>query len=216
MEKVFLKQLLTKEPLFHTVWLYIIAHDGETISLASIAQHVNISTMYANKILAWGIQAMDDLKVFYSPARVDGGFIITFTKPSAPDVNGKKYQSNDNHRQIIDYLNLKAKTEFRHNSKSTILKINARFAENYSVQDFLKVIDIKVAEWINTESEKYLRPETLFGPKFESYLNQKINGQTIKETQLRKPSNIERTFQTGRNVVDKIFRDSERRQPEAD
>ena len=37
------------------------------------------------------------------------------------------------------------------------------------------VIDKKCAEWIGTEYEKYLRPETLFGTKFEGYLNARIN-----------------------------------------
>ena len=34
------------------------------------------------------------------------------------------------------------------------------------------MIEKKAKEWMGTEMEKYLRPETLFGPKFEGYLNQ--------------------------------------------
>ena len=41
------------------------------------------------------------------------------------------------------------------------------------VDDFKKVIDTKAAEWLGTDMEKFLRPQTLFGSKFESYLNQK-------------------------------------------
>ena len=42
------------------------------------------------------------------------------------------------------------------------------------MEDFKKVIDIKVQEWgKNEKMNKYLRPETLFGTKFESYLNEK-------------------------------------------
>ena len=40
------------------------------------------------------------------------------------------------------------------------------------MDDFIAVIDKKTAEWMGTKWEKFLRPETLFGPKFESYLNQ--------------------------------------------
>jgi hypothetical protein len=40
------------------------------------------------------------------------------------------------------------------------------------------VIDNKVSEWKNTEMAKFIRPETLFGTKFESYLNQK-KGKTL-------------------------------------
>ena len=57
--------------------------------------------------------------------------------------------------------------------------IKARINEGFTEDDFIKVIDNKVKEWINTDMEKYLRPETLFGTKFEGYLNQKEvkNGQ---------------------------------------
>ena len=53
-------------------------------------------------------------------------------------------------------------------------ELKARLKEGYSVEDFKKVIDIKVAEWLNDENmSKFLRPETLFSNKFEGYLNQK-------------------------------------------
>ena len=76
-------------------------------------------------------------------------------------------------KEIINYLNLKANTHYRHNIKKTQSLISARFNENFTLNDFKRVIDNKVSEWKDTEMEKYLRPETLFGTKFESYLNQK-------------------------------------------
>ena len=33
------------------------------------------------------------------------------------------------------------------------------------------MIDKKCSEWLGTDMEQYLRPQTLFGTKFESYLN---------------------------------------------
>ena len=77
------------------------------------------------------------------------------------------------YEEIINYLNLKANTHYRHNIKKTQSLISARFNENFTLDDFKKVIDNKVSEWKNTDMAKYLRPETLFGTKFESYLNQK-------------------------------------------
>lgn len=76
--------------------------------------------------------------------------------------------------EIIDYLNKKTGKEFRHSTKSTAKLIEARLNDGYTVDDFKKVIDKKCAEWIETDQEQYLRPETLFKPAhFESYLNQK-------------------------------------------
>ena len=49
--------------------------------------------------------------------------------------------------------------------------IKARLSEGFTIEDFKTVIDKKCAEWLGTDYEQYLRPQTLFGTKFESYLN---------------------------------------------
>lgn len=76
--------------------------------------------------------------------------------------------------EIIRYLNEKTGKDFRHSTKATVSLIEARLNDGYSLDDFKKVIDNKVAEWKDTDQEQYLRPETLFRPShFESYLNQR-------------------------------------------
>lgn len=77
--------------------------------------------------------------------------------------------------EVILYLNSKANKKFRTNTKAYIRLINARRSEGYTIADFKHVIDVKCAEWMNTDHEQYLRPDTLFAPShFDSYLNQKI------------------------------------------
>lgn len=88
-------------------------------------------------------------------------------------LENKGYGEKKPFKEIIDYLNQKANTHFKYNSKSTQSKINARLNEGYVLDDFIVVIDKKCDEWLNTEFEQYLCPDTLFGPKFEKYLNQK-------------------------------------------
>lgn len=78
-------------------------------------------------------------------------------------------------KKIIDYLNNKTKSKFKYSTKITQEKIIARLNEGYKLDDFIVVIDKKSAEWLNdAEFVKYLCPETLFGRKFEKYLNQKV------------------------------------------
>ena len=84
----------------------------------------------------------------------------------------KKEKDNNIYSLVIDYLNKKANTNYRPTTKNTQSFINARVSEGYTVEDFKKVIDSKSKEWLNTDFEKYLRPATLFGTKFESYLNE--------------------------------------------
>ena len=74
---------------------------------------------------------------------------------------------------IVSYLNDKAGTGFKATTAKTKSAINARLAEGFTLEDFKTVIDKKCAEWIGTDMQKYLRPETLFGTKFEGYLNAK-------------------------------------------
>lgn len=83
-------------------------------------------------------------------------------------------------KEIIDYLNQRAGTNYRANAEKAKKHINARLNEKYTVDDFKKVIDKKCNEWIGTEYEKFLRPETLFGSKFEGYLNQNIRTKSVK------------------------------------
>ena len=83
--------------------------------------------------------------------------------------------SSDIYKAVIDYLNSKTGQHFRSTTKSTRQHINARLAEGFTLDDFKCVIAKKCAEWMgDSKMEKYLRPETLFGTKFESYQNAKV------------------------------------------
>ena len=76
-------------------------------------------------------------------------------------------------KDVINYLNDKLGTRYNYRTKNTQRHINARIAEGASLEDFKTVINKKYDEWHNDAKMKnYLRPETLFGTKFESYLNQ--------------------------------------------
>ena len=75
---------------------------------------------------------------------------------------------------IVSYLNLTCKTRYKASSEKTKKLIKARMKEGFTLDDFKTVIDKKSTDWKGTEYEKFLRPETLFGTKFEGYLNQTI------------------------------------------
>ena len=85
------------------------------------------------------------------------------------------------YEEIVQYLNQKTNKNFKHTSKVTQRHIRARLAEGFTVSDFKQVIDKKCSDWLRDQKMKeYLRPETLFGTKFESYLNSKTT--TAKQT----------------------------------
>lgn len=75
--------------------------------------------------------------------------------------------------EIVDYLNEKADRQFKSTTSKTRSLIRARFNEGWGVDDFKTVIDNKVAQWKDdNDMQRYLRPDTLFGTKFEGYLNE--------------------------------------------
>ena len=78
------------------------------------------------------------------------------------------------YKDVIDYLNQQTGKNYKSTTKKNQTVIRARTDEGFSLDDFKSVIDNKVAEWKGTNMEKYLRPETLFGTKFEGYLNQEL------------------------------------------
>lgn len=81
--------------------------------------------------------------------------------------------------EIIGHLNQRAGTHYKATTSSTRKLIKARLKEGFTVDEIKLVIDKKCADWLhNPAMMGYLRPETLFGPKFESYLNAKMMPQT--------------------------------------
>ncbi|RHW32859.1 replication protein [Neobacillus notoginsengisoli] len=76
--------------------------------------------------------------------------------------------------EVVEYLNKKTYSTYKTGTGKTRILIRARWMEGFRLADFKKVIDKKADEWLeHPKWSRYLRPETLFGPKFESYLNQK-------------------------------------------
>jgi len=99
-----------------------------------------------------------------------------FTFPTWLEENARKDLEKTKHKELwipIAYLNQVANKRYKFVDKTKRLLL-ARFKEGYTLEDFKQVIDIKTAEWKDSpEFSKYLRPETLFGSKFDGYLNQK-------------------------------------------
>ena len=86
------------------------------------------------------------------------------------------------YRDIVSYLNEKTGKGYKYTSKATRNLIDARVKEGFKLEDFKKVIDTKAESWKNDKKmSQYLRPNTLFGTKFESYLNEKIDTKNTED-----------------------------------
>ncbi len=95
-------------------------------------------------------------------AIVDGANGVSSKKPTEEDYDA-----------IIDFLNSEAGVKYRSSSRKTRGLISARFSEGFNREDFFTVIRFKISDWgTSSKMRGYIRPETLFGSKFEGYLNQ--------------------------------------------
>lgn len=106
---------------------------------------------------------------------------------------------------IVTFLNSMVGSNYKSTTSKTRKLIAARLAEGFTVDDFKAVITKKAKEWQGTDMAQYLRPETLFGTKFEGYLNQP----EVKNNRRSPISRAEQERQEGIEVVNRLMREYE-------
>lgn len=78
----------------------------------------------------------------------------------------------DDAREVLAFLNYSTKSGYKA-VPANLEKIAARLNEGATVDEMKQVIVRKSSEWMGTEMEKYLRPETLFNAtKYNQYAGQ--------------------------------------------
>jgi len=130
-----------------------------------------------------------------------GGYKMVITKAlpkgnspssssSSSSIKNKKEIYKEKVIEILKYFNEKTGKNFRSDPQNFI---SGRLNDGFTVEDCKRVIDIKTTQWLHDpENNKWLRPETLFRPtKFESYLNEKLPGETLKAPSGRLKAQIE-------------------------
>lgn len=106
---------------------------------------------------------------------------------------------------IVSHLNSVTGSSYRSTTSKTRKLIAARLAEGFAVDDFKTVVNKKAKEWTGTDMAQYLRPETLFGTKFEGYLNQP----EVRNSKRFNLSRAERERQEGIDAVNRLMAEYE-------
>jgi len=195
---LFIKDLRSKGALYYQTWMPLLiqynGENGQTIKL-SVTPNVAKSTYY--RIIQYGIDTFPKYIKNYSLVKKRNEIIINYigndieeelellskpVKEKKPRQTQVKPITNDELiAEIIDYLNECTGKSYKATSKVATININARLKEGYTKDDFIKVISVKATKWLNTKFEDYLTPNTLFGNKFESYLNENIIVEKTKQ-----------------------------------
>ena len=102
---------------------------------------------------------------------------ISPSQGGVQDIPESVEEDRDPHQQnriaIIEHLNNYAGTNYQPHAEGNRKHLDARFNEGLTVEEAFEIIEMKTEEWKGTESERYLRPETLFNQtKCEQYRGQ--------------------------------------------
>lgn len=165
------------------LWLLACEYDDGIIdaSIDEIAFRIHID----KKIVKSAIDELLEIKFFSTDDSCTEVYKTVPREEKRRDRDREETETeNNNVVSIVEYLNLKAGTKYKHDSAKTKSLIKARLNEGFDTQDFYVVIDKKVMLWGNDpKMQTYLRPETLFGTKFESYLNEVVSKGKMMEAQ---------------------------------
>jgi uncharacterized phage protein (TIGR02220 family) len=191
------------------VWIYIYAHlrDGMIYTNEDVCKLCSISRQGLTDILVRGVKVFNEKGIAISIHRetptskyftlIHNGVSVKEHKPvptpkKVKEAIGEIVAQNEfTENVIITYLNEQTGKSYRSDNKETIKLIQARLKDGFTVEQFKYVIDVKTHSWKNTDYEKYLRPQTLFGNKFETYLNETINDQPTNTTSAQRIRNAE-------------------------
>ena len=177
---------LSKRPENHqTLWVFIIGEvevGNHVFDPSGLRSRFKMSNSTLKRVITWGIQELNQERVVYRAywqnrmlniSLGEGGYIAPAKKIKVETEEAEKAPSVlPEIQEIIDYLNQSTGKHFKPKSKNAQRHISARLKEGYKIDDFKKVIDVKSVKWMGTSMEQFMRPETLFGSKFDDYLNE--------------------------------------------
>jgi len=212
------------------VWLYLFAHiqKGNVFHVQDILWNCQISRVRLYDILKRGVVLFKENKIeviIVRKNKTDGYFKLEVKQLSQTETKEEIKQEVKQEKQtkkasalqneiaiaqrdtrkevtniIITHLNTVTNKQYRSDTDKTIKLIGAKLQEGYNIDQMKYVIDVKASQWLNSDMEKYLRPETLFGNKFENYLNEQINNNSsnISDKRIR---SAEETINTDWNFL---------------
>lgn len=174
------------------LWIYVfdqLAKGNNRIAVASLISQSKASRQTMNQLLSRGVEVFNQHGIGLNVQRkhstdstivfsISQSIIQTTKTTQVTKVKEPKKDKPNNDQQslainaIVTYLNEVTNKQYRTDNATTVRLIIARLNNGFTLEQFKYVIDVKAAHWMNSEMEKYLRPETLFGNKFEGYLNE--------------------------------------------
>ena len=156
--------------------------DDQTVYMREVERLTGSETKWAEKKRMYRAKE-DNVLALSPPSPIDVRQEKEIEKEKELEIeketNGFSEAVTKTTKTVISYLNKKAGTNYKASSEKTKTLVKARMQEGFTEADFYTVIDNKVEEWGKPpragakDMRPFIRPVTLFGTKFEAYLNQR-------------------------------------------
>jgi len=181
------------------MWLLAADKDGAIPASAKLIKKLCFLTDPPN------LNKFTDLGFIEDGWRQDGVKMASERRPNVtPKAEAEKKREDTNvsfvgqipFEEIISDLNQKTGRKYKHQTAKYRELIKVRWNDGNRLPDFLYVNQVKSEKWLNDPKySDFLRPETLYGTKFESYLNEKLINQKPQQQDricqtCRKPKNV--------------------------
>jgi uncharacterized phage protein (TIGR02220 family) len=209
----FIKSLKKRDKIYYDIWLPIL-FELEEKNTVILNRRLDLSKTQYYRIISYGIKLWNELVHSTSIEWSYGKLSISKNIAVKKEIKAKKetlykevvqnefsIDMNEVYGSIISYLNNKAGTSYKSETASYRKFIDSKLKSGYGLEDFYKVIDNKSLEWVGTDFQKFLRPETIFGNKFDTYLNQII---TTKTAQDKSYEQVSKATELGWNKASKL------------
>lgn len=202
----FIQEVSKKGKPYRNVWIHLLLkyQEGKPLQLTTTVRFDGISASTYYRIIDYGISIFPNFVKSYSISKNRGEILIIKKQENFSDIEvffseppkkvvAEKIKKNvepkkekpkvqiEVYDEIINFLNDCTGSNYKSNSKVTRSYIDARLKDGFTVDDFIKVISIKATKWQNTKFAEFLRPQTLFSNKFESYLNEIVTTEPNKQ-----------------------------------
>ena len=195
----FINDLRKMGSQYYNIWLPIIVrfHKEETVTI-KINVPLDVPKTTYHRIINYGLSVFPKYVKLYVLKRNHSSLILSKSEANyqefvekheqvvivaepiveKPKIQRKKSDEssypNEVYETIIDCLNQSTGKNYKHNSAINRKFITSRLNDGFTVDDFKRVIEVKSINWLGGKMEQFLRPETLFSNKFESYLNENV------------------------------------------
>ena len=143
----------------------------ESGKLGGLAKQANANFAKQNEQTVANVAVSDNVNVSDSVS-----VSVNDIKNSVNNIKNKASPS-DAVITILEDLNKRTKSKkgFSPLAQCNQNLIKARMSEGFTVENFITVNEKKVKQWLHDpEMSKYLRPATLYGNKFDGYLNEVV------------------------------------------